>query len=109
MVCWDGGAYHLKEDGNDIYCEFRGYRKAVTMFAFNVTDIEFPLSGNGVVTNETKRVISFSDNLWLDPLPYEYLFTAHTSPQIKVKVKGVPGVCNGNCDYNYVEMASEVT
>ena len=107
MLCWDVGTYATKKDGNDVKCFFRGYRKAVTLFTINENGLTTPLTGQDVV-KETEKVVAFSEDLWIDPLPYDYLFTAHTKPQVKVTVKGVPGVCNGNCNYAYEDLTSSV-
>lgn len=51
-----------------------------------------------------------SDNLFFDPLPFEWLKTYETAPQLLVTVGDYPAVChNLSCDFKYTVPEGEVT
>jgi hypothetical protein len=48
--------------------------------------------------------------LFYEPVPFEFLHTVETSPQVIVTVDGVEAVCASlNCNYNYVAPLAEIT
>jgi hypothetical protein len=47
---------------------------------------------------------------WIDVLPFEMLYTAHTVPQVIVQVGDMPAVCaNVACDYEYQSTTASIT
>jgi len=68
-----------------------------------------PLSGNDPTTSATVHT-SYGGALFYDTIPYEFLFTAETEPQIMVSVNGLPAVCASlSCGYSYTVLNSIVT
>ena len=62
-----------------------------------------PLLGTNVtLVNET--VIAYDPSrVFYEPIPYEFMFTNETSPQLLVSVDGLDAVCTSmNCSYTYV-------
>lgn len=54
--------------------------------------------------------LPYSNNLFYDPVPFEWLRTAETQPQLEVTVGGEPAVChNLTCGYAYEAPVGEVT
>ena len=106
MICWEGSAYsNIVTDGREVFCWFRGYKKAVTMFTVDSTN----LSGKSPLTVTVTREVSFGDALFLDPIPFEYLHQSTTTPHVMVTTRTVPAVCDGNCEYAYVAKTSKIT
>lgn len=65
----------------------------------NVTGL---LGGNTNVFNPTftvKRQFSFTRPLY-SPLPFEFMRTAESMPQLYLKVNSIPAVCS-NCGYSF--------
>ena len=106
MICWEGSTYSsVYTDGREIFCWFRGYRKAVTLFTLDTTHV----TGKAPIASTVTRDVNFGDALFLDPIPYEYLSQSTTTPHVLVTTRTVPGVCDGNCNYAYVEKTSKIT
>ena len=70
MICWEGTTYVNKLDGREVFCYFRGYKKAVTVFTIDSTH----LTGKATITTTVTKEVTFGDALFLDPIPYEYLY-----------------------------------
>jgi len=48
--------------------------------------------------------------LFYEPVPFDFLYTAETQPQVIVSVDGVEAVCASlNCNYNYVAPTAQIT
>lgn len=51
-----------------------------------------------------------SGNIYYEVLPFEYLYTDESQPQVIVTVDGSPALCTTlNCEYLYASVAGEVT
>jgi hypothetical protein len=51
-----------------------------------------------------------SSNLFYEPLPYEFLFTNETQPQVLVSVDGLEAVCASlKCGYTYIQPTSSIS
>ena len=70
MICWEGTTYVNKMDGRELFCYFRGYKKAVTKFTIDSTN----LTGKSPLTTTVTKEVTFGDALFLDPIPFEYLY-----------------------------------
>jgi hypothetical protein len=67
------------------------------------------LTGDGIEFYN-KTVQEHGTNLFYRTLPFEYLKTYETQPQLLVSVNDLPAVChNLNCNYTYVTPVGEVT
>ena len=54
--------------------------------------------------------VPYSTNLFYEGIPFEFLRTYETKPQVIVTVGDDPAVChNRTCDFNYIEPVGEVT
>jgi hypothetical protein len=63
-----------------------------------------------VSSNSTTWIPYSSQNLFYEPVPYEFLYTAESAPQVLVQVNGVEAACASlNCSFNYVTPPSEIT
>lgn len=68
-----------------------------------------PLTGTDI-TFYSQIVQPHGTNLFYDVIPFEFLKTYETLPQVKVEVDGTPAVChNLNCDYSFIEATGEIT
>jgi hypothetical protein len=68
-----------------------------------------PLDGTNI-TYISNTTIPYSDNLFYEPIPFEFLRTFEEKPQLIVTVNDVPAVChNLTCDFNYIEPVGEIT
>lgn len=67
------------------------------------------LAGDNV-TFSSNTTVPFGQNVFYEPIPFEWLRTYETKPQVVVTVNGQPAVChNLTCDYNYTIPQGEVT
>ncbi|CAH1788932.1 unnamed protein product [Owenia fusiformis] len=84
------------------------YNWTVT-FLTNTGDQELiQVNGNGLVGNEPNvQVITEKDGgVFLDPIQGDWLRTAHTTPQVSVKINNIPTACTGDCSFEYSEAAT---
>ena len=63
---------------------------------------------NNIVDYEYSTPIPQLSTLYYETIPYEYLYTIHTVPQLIVNVGGTLAVCDAEvgCDYKYVDPSS---
>jgi len=63
---------------------------------------------NSVIANS--EINSRGGNVYYPVLPFDYLFTDETKPQITVTVDGMPALCASlECDYTYEPVGAEVS
>jgi hypothetical protein len=44
------------------------------------------------------------NNIFYEPIPFEFLYTNETTPQVIVSVDGIPAVCGSlECGFTYVQ------
>ena len=68
-----------------------------------------PLGGTNL-TFISNTTVPYSDNLFYEPVPFEFLRTFEEKPQLIVTVNDVPAVChNLTCDFNYTEPVGQIT
>lgn len=73
-------------------------------------DILNPLTGKNVVINNTAWIPYDPTVLFYEPLPFEFLYTYETEPQVIVNVAGIEAVCDSlDCGYKYVPPTSLIT
>jgi hypothetical protein len=74
-----------------------------------VSDTTTPLTGEEINLS-TENFVPFSPNLFYEPIPFEFLRTYETKPQVLVTVNGEPAACHGlECDYQFIEPAGQIT
>lgn len=77
-------------------------------------ELNNPIIGGGLADGSdiiytSKILTEYGPNIFYDALPFENLHTAHTKPQVMVKVDDMPAVCASvQCDFTYTEPTSEV-
>lgn len=68
-----------------------------------------PLVGNEVSFDLSTPNPYDPSKLFYEPIPYDFLYTNETKPQIKVTVDGLEAVCASLlCDYNYVPVVATI-
>mmetsp|Transcript_29263 Transcript_29263/g.28389 ORF Transcript_29263/g.28389 Transcript_29263/m.28389 type:complete len:138 (-) Transcript_29263:1665-2078(-) len=77
---WDGETYEYEVDGRDIFIEFDGINQDVGEFAI-VTGFVTPLVGN-LIAVDAITFSDFSTNLFYAPIPFEFLYSYHTYPEL---------------------------
>ena len=51
-----------------------------------------------------------NSSIFYEPMPFEYLYTNESSPQIIVSVDGIEAVCDSlQCNYNYISPTAQIT
>ena len=69
-----------------------------------------PLIGHYNPVIEESEVRPYGPNAFIEVLPFEMLYTAETSPQVRVMVGDMPALCASlECDYDYFETTALVT
>ena len=68
-----------------------------------------PIDGNEV-TFAQSTITNFGNTLFYEPIPFEWLYTAETSPQVMVTVDGLPAICSEyKCGYTYTPASALIT
>ena len=101
-------ALPYKENGVNLLFRFTGLHEKPGQFEIVNTDTT-PLTGDNItfLSNVTQP---YSTNLFYEPIPFEFLRTYETKPQLIVHVDGEPVVChNLTCDFVYTAAVGEVT
>jgi len=100
--------YPYVENGRSFYVEFEGLSYNPPLIEV-IDSTDKPLQGDNVSFNVTEDR-SYGTNLWFEPIPFEFLKTVETKPQLYVEVDGLPAVChNLTCDFSYIQNVGEVT
>jgi hypothetical protein len=88
-------------EGREICIKFFGIKKDIPQFEIK-SDEDSPIVGN------QPRFFSFEETLYgqtlfYEPIPFDFLYTNETSPQVIVHVDGIEAVCDSlNCNYEYI-------
>ena len=97
-----------KENGVGFYLRFQGMNEDPGQFSIVNSDLT-PLTGENIVF-EQETIVPYGTNLFYEPIPFEFLKTYETKPQIIVSVDNLPAVChNLTCDFTYIEPVGEVS
>lgn len=105
----DGTLYNNYDDGRDILIRFAFLNMDIPQFEVVNSDTNNTV-GNEIFFNSTTWIPYSSQNLFYEPIPYEFLYTIETEPQVIVSVEGVEAVCASlTCGFNYIDALSEVT
>ena len=97
-----------RENGVQWRLLFPGYNADPGQFTIE-SSIADPLTGDNITfTNSTRQ--PYGTNLFYKTVPFEYLKTFETNPQLIVSVNDQPAVChNLNCNYTYFTPVGEVS
>ena len=96
---WFGPLYNNPEDGRDILIRFFGNNYDVPQFEI-MSDYSNPIIGLNVVYNSTVWIPYDPSVLFYEPVPFEFLYTQESEPQVIVNVAGIEAVCSSlDCGY----------
>jgi hypothetical protein len=102
------GAHRSSNNGMGFYIRFSGKNNNPGQFKIETSNLT-ALTGENITFREN-TTIPYGDNVFYEPIPFEWLRTYETKPQVVVSVNGEPAVChNMTCDYNYTVPQGEVT
>lgn len=105
----DGPLYGWYEDGREILIRFMYVNYDVPQMTL-ISSPSNPIVGNQVWFNSTTWIPYSSQNLFYEPVPFDFLYTAETQPQVIVSVNGIEAICSKlNCNYNYVAANASIT
>jgi hypothetical protein len=100
--------YWYRQNGVQWRLYFQGYNADPGQFTIESSETD-PLTGDNITFTNT-TVTPYGSNLFYRPIPFEFLKTFETNPQLIVTVNDLPAVChNLNCNYTYVTPVGEVT
>ncbi len=61
------------------------------------------VKGNEPSVNQTTWIPWNPSRIFYEPVPFEFLHTEESSPQVIVSIDGIEAVCHSlKCDYNYI-------
>lgn len=101
-------AYGYDQNGFGYYIRYSGKNEDVGQASI-IPDTDEPLAGDNI-TYSQNTTVPYNSNLLYEPIPFEWLRTHETQPQLIVSVNGEPAVChNLTCGYAYVEPQGEIT
>jgi len=99
---WDGPVYPNYHDGRDIVIRFVGLNYDIPQMEV-LDSLDDPVKGNEPSVNQTTWIPWDPSRIFYEPVPFEFLYTEESSPQVIVSIDGVEAVCHSlDCDYNYV-------
>lgn len=108
LEIWNAGKFPYVQNGLSFYIRFIGSNGPKTQMRI-VSGTDTPLTGTNITYNQSKPVPA-STNLFYEAIPFEFLRTYETQPQVIVKVGDYPAVChNLTCHFNYTVPEGEVT
>jgi hypothetical protein len=100
--------YEYNDNGKAWLIRFVGINKDPGQFEIVSSETD-PLTGENI-TFFHNTTIPYSSNLFYEGIPFEFLKTYETEPQLIVKVNDDPVVChNLTCDFRYIMPEGEIT
>jgi hypothetical protein len=110
VVVTNPGDYPYWQNGFSYRIYFKGFRGNPGQFEIVSDDADMSPLGGTNLTYISNTTIPYSDNLFYEPVPFEFLRTFEEKPQLIVTVNDVPAVChNLTCDFNYTEPVGEIS
>jgi hypothetical protein len=68
------------------------------------------VSGNGASFNSTTWIDWDPTRIFYEPVPFEFLHTEESDPQVLVQVDGIEAVCASlNCGFRYKAPTAKIT
>lgn len=105
---WQSNEFAYPQNGFGFFIRYAGKNEDVGQAEIQ-SDTDQPLAGEGI-SYYANTTVPYSNNLFYEPVPFEWLRTYETKPQLIVTVNGEPAVChNLTCDFVYTEPQGEVT
>jgi hypothetical protein len=105
----EGNSFSNYDDGRDFLIRFTYVNKDIPQWEIVSSPSNMTL-GNEVFFKPTTWIPYSSQNLFYEPVPYEFLYTAETAPQVIVSVDGVEAACDSlNCSFKYIQSPSVIT
>ena len=106
LIVWDAYASGNYEDGRDIFIRFVSYNDDPDQITISSAVTPAITGGDPLVptTYVSETFVPYSTNQFYEPIPYEFLFTNESSPQIEVTIDGERAVCASlNCGYKFCD------
>jgi len=104
----DARVFPYKENGKAFYIRFNGLNADPDQFEIASSE-NTPLEGTNL-TFYSNTTVPYSSNLFYEGIPFEFLRTYETEPQVLVTVNEQPVVChNLTCGFKYIEPTGEIT
>jgi hypothetical protein len=101
-------AFDYSQNGVGFYIRYSGKNNDPGQMDIETSNTTALLGENVTYTSNT--TIPYGNNVFYEPIPWEWLRTYETKPQILVNIDGNPAVChNMTCGYNYTIPQGEVT
>lgn len=109
MEIKDGPLYQYNEDGRDLMIRFVGHNYDVPQMEI-LDSIDLPVTGNNPSFNSTNWINYDTSRVFYEPVPFEFLYTEESKPQVIVTVDGIEAVCHSlNCGYTYYAPTAKIT
>jgi hypothetical protein len=104
----DVSHYPYNGNGKALMIRFNGINSDPAQF--NIVSSEtLPLEGTNL-TYYSNTTVPYSSNLFYEGIPFDFIRTYETEPQVIVTVNNEPAVChNLTCGFTYVEAVGEIT
>ena len=104
----DAGKYAFRENGRSLWVRYSGKNEDPGQMTI-VEGTTTGLTGDNI-SYYSNTSVPYNTNLFYDPVPFEWLRTPETQPQLEVTVNGEPAVChNLTCGYAYTAPVGTVT
>jgi hypothetical protein len=104
----EGRTYPYRQNGRSFFIRYIGKKAPMGLISIE-SGLVTPLTGTNI-TFYSNVSMPRSTNLFFDPLPFEWLKTYETAPQLLVTVGDYPAVChNLSCDFKYTVPQGLVT
>lgn len=109
VIVMNSRQFSYMENGISLLLDFVGLEEDIPQCTIE-SDTTTPLTGEDPVTFTGTTDRDYGTNLFYQPIPMDFLYTAETQPQLMVSVNSLPVICASlDCNYAYVESTAEVT
>ncbi len=106
---YKGSKYTSNNDGRDFFIRFKGLGYDIPQFEI-LSDVNTAIAGNNVTFNSTFLRDFDPTRIFYEPIPFDFLYTNESMPQVIVSVDGIPAVCVSlNCGYVYEAPVAQIT
>lgn len=106
---WDGTKYPYYVDGREIIIRFVGLNYDIPQMVV-VDSLTDPIQGNLPSVNETTWIPYDPTVLFYEPVPFEFIHTEESQPQVIISIDGVEAVCHSlECGYTYKAPIASIT
>jgi len=106
---WEGPKYPYYVDGRDLIIRYVGLNYDIPQMEV-LDSIDSPIQGNQPSVNQTTWLAYDPSVLFFEPVPFEFIYTHETKPQVIISVDGVEAVCDSlSCGYQYKAPTAKIT